>query len=116
MGTAKSMNHAKDIISPFTPFTPYTYGELNNEIVNTLQNIRVSLDHSMYSSTENLLDYSTYLVNQKQKHLESILDKASRTPITQKDYDDLVENFYYLKNNMDSISNRLNDLAFRSLK
>jgi len=118
MNTAKSMNHAKDIISPFSPFTPHTYVELNSEIKNTWQNINLLRKGSMVEDNyaENSIDYLTYLLSQKHKHLEAVFKEACNTNIELKDYDEIKVAAETLKNNINDLMKQLKDLSHRSLK
>jgi cytochrome c oxidase subunit 1 len=118
MGTAKSMNYAKDIISPFSPFTPYTYGELNSEIKNTWHNINLLRKGSMVEDyhAENSMDYLRYLLNQKHKHLEAVFREACNTKIESRDYDEIKVATDTLKNNIEDLMKQIKELSHRSLK
>lgn len=95
----------------FSPFTPSTYAELNKEISNIASNMQFieetcKTPERKFSLLEKVVDHYTYLLNQKYSHLDAVQKMAADTPITQTDYDNLVENYsslntilkIYLKN------------------
>ena len=111
---------SKDAFSPFTPFTPATYSELNKEISIITSNL-ASIEESCNSPdkkaslVEKVIDQTLYLLNQKHNHLQAMHKIAADTPISQRDYDELVEAHRSLTNNLDNLGKKLNSISFRSL-
>lgn len=104
----------------FSPFIPSTYVELNKEIANVASNLQFieescNTPERRNSLIEKTIDYSLYLLNQKHSHLDAIQKLAADTSISQKDYDELVENYHSLKNDLKDLSKRLDNLKERSL-
>ena len=105
---------------PFTPFTPSTYEELNREISNMASNLQFieetcNTPERRHSLIEKIMDHSLYLLNQKYSHLDAIQKLAADTPISQRDYDDLVKSHRSLSNDINELAKKLDSLKERSL-
>lgn len=68
-----------------------------------------------YSLIEKIMDHSLYLLNQKYSHLDSIQKLAADTPISQRDYDDLVKSCRSLSNDINNLAKKLDSMKERSL-
>lgn len=96
----------------FSPFTPTTYQELNKEIkknwmkINKLETTPEEEDYVK----ENLLDEKRYLLDQKAKHLKSLLDIAKNTPINDIDVDKLKKDIESLNKNAKTLLEKSKDL------
>jgi hypothetical protein len=105
-------------MSPFSPFSPTSYMELNRELgftVSNLQFLEVCNSAQKLVWIENLIDQSRYLAEQKHNHLQAIIRLAADTPIFQKDYDELVANHSSLISDVNISSQKLRDLSFRTI-
>lgn len=103
--------------SPFTPLTPFTplssstYEELNKEIKrnnDSLERLH-SIEKENVSELEKLIDENRYLLDQKSKHLKSVLDIAKNTPISDLDTNNLHKD-------IESLSKKIKLLVERSKK
>ena len=105
----------------FSPFTPSTFVELNREIANTASNLQFieetcKTPERRHSLIEKVIDHSLYLLQQKANHLDAMQRLAADTPISQRDYDNLVASHRSLTNDVQILSEKLNNLSYRSLK
>jgi DNA-binding transcriptional regulator GbsR (MarR family) len=104
----------------FSPFSPSTYQELNKEISNMASNLEYiektcNTPERKNSLMEKVVDHTLYLLDQKYRHLEAIQKLAVNTPISETNYDDLVEKHRSLVNDVNSLSKKLNDISSISL-
>jgi len=104
----------------FSPFSPSTYQELNKEISNMASNLEYiektcNTPERKNSLMEKVVDHTLYLLDQKYRHLEAIQKLAANTPISETNYDDLIEKHRSLVNDVNNLSKKLNDFSSISL-
>jgi len=101
-------------------FTPNTLDSLNQEIKNNKLNLdnidNISKHDTKDHVRENLLDERRYLLEQKTKHLEGVLQKAKNVPINDIDVYKLDKDILKLKNNIDKLVEMSKNIKYRSLK
>jgi len=79
----------------------------NEENLENLNKIYEGKDQDIKESTsENLIDETRYLLDQKAKHLSSIQNEASNTPLQDTDVDKLSKEIFELKSNVDELAKR----------
>ncbi len=79
----------------------------NEENLENLNKIYEGKDQDIKESTsENLIDETRYLLDQKAKHLSSIQNEASNTPLQDTDVDKLSKEIFELKSNVDQLAKR----------
>jgi len=103
-------------------FSPDTLANLDYEIKRNEENFKnlnkiyEGKDQDMKESTsENLIDERRYLLDQKAKHLSSIQNEASNTPLQDTDVDKLSKDIFELKSNVDELAKRSENLKDRRL-
>ena len=111
-------------VSPNTQdqFNPNTLKELNNEIEINASNL-ANMDeickekHSptKASINERLLEERKSLLDQKSKHLNSVVSEAKRLPMNDTDVDSLCKEISELKANVDKLVIKTDNLKYRSL-
>lgn len=111
-------------VSPNTQdqFSPNTLKELNNEIEINASNL-ANLDEickekdslTKASINERLLEERKDLLDQKSKHLNSVVSEAKRLPMNDTDMNGLCKEISELKANVDKLVIKTNNLKYRSL-
>lgn len=102
-------------------FSPTTLGSLDDEIKRNASNINdlskvCKHDLTKLSVSDALLDERKYLLDQKSKHLSSILQEGKNVPISDIDPDNLLKQISDLKLNVDKLYNKSEDMIDRTLK
>lgn len=122
--TQDKSRRKKDYLSPFgylkDRFTPKTLKFLDEEIKQNSENLNnlgnvCNDDMTKVSVNENLLEERKYLLQQKSKHLASILHEASEIPLKETDVDTYFEDLSNLKDNVDNLVKKSETLRDRSL-
>ena len=114
-------------LSPLSPdylkdrFSPTTYEALEGEIRRNAHNLEdlneiCKNKETKESINENLLHERKYLLEQKSKHLNSILQESSKVPLNETDIDSLCKDISNLKANVDNLSSKSENLRYRSLE
>lgn len=98
--------------TPFTPFTPSTFEELNKEIKrnSALLSQIDTIQEENTTEKENLLEEKHYLLNQKAKHLKSLLNIAKNTPIFDVDVNKLHQDIEDLDKNVKTLVEKAKDV------
>lgn len=101
-------------------FTPNTLDSLNQEITNNKLNLdnidNISKLDTKQHVRENLLDERRYLLDQKAKHLDSVLQLAKTAPIYDIDADELEKDILKLKKKIDKLVEMSKEIRYRSLR
>lgn len=101
-------------------FTPRTLGELDKVIEENTSNLK-AIDNLPIDDTtkpsikEKLIDEKRYLLDQKAKHVNSVLQQAKNTNLHDVDVDNLRKQVSQLKTTVDDLMNQSEDLKTRSL-
>ena len=98
--------------TPFTPFTPSTFEELNKEIKrnSALLSQIDTIQEENTTEKENLLEEKHCLLNQKAKHLKSLLNIAKNTPIFDVDVNKLHQDIETLDKDVKTLVEKAKDV------
>lgn len=102
-------------ITPFTPFTPTTLQYLDHDIKNNQDKLKNldSNDIDYEANKKDLLDEERYLLDQKSKHLKSVLELAESTTLPGEtntiDKDKLQKEIKSLKQNVDTLAKQASE-------
>ena len=103
--------------TPFTPFTPHTLDALENEIKTNEEKLSKldKVSDSNAPEKEDLLDEKKYYLDQKAKHLISVLHEARKTQLNDIDEDKLLKDTTDLKSKVDELEKLANEVKNRKL-
>ena len=109
-----SPDYSKDKFSPNT--LVFLDAEIRRNSINleTLTNVCKDPD-TKTSINETLLEERKYLLEQKSKHLNSILQEASNTPLNDTDVDNMCKEISQLKTKVDNLYSKSENFKDRSL-